>query len=225
MFIRPPSRLLSSLSSIASFSVICHTEYLSWTKCLKSFLLKLIMNIEIRPYQPGDEERISEIRGRNMDIWGEKGICTQEELDVLKTWEVPEAISRITSMNRSMFNRSTVVAVYDGRIVGTMVAGEPGESIWKGEVEVEITGMYVDPDYQGRGIGTALAESFFEHMRETGLKRVGAIVLPENTRVIERNKGRGYVLGDEITFPITSYGPPPNKTANFRFYKMVKTLE
>ena len=58
------------------------------------------------------------------------------------------------------------VAEIDGRVVG-LATGAPLDS---GSYDCETKGLYVHPEYQGRGIGSALLRDMMEHFRRRGCR-------------------------------------------------------
>jgi GNAT superfamily N-acetyltransferase len=58
------------------------------------------------------------------------------------------------------------VAEVDGRVAG-LATGAPLESE---AYDCETKGLYVHPDYQGRGIGTALLRDMMAHFRQKGCR-------------------------------------------------------
>ncbi|MDA8017631.1 MAG: GNAT family N-acetyltransferase [Thermoanaerobaculia bacterium] len=71
---------------------------------------------------------------------------------------------------------AALVAIGDGVVVGFMLgevrAGEFGLEEPTGWIEV----LGVDPDYQGGGVGRALAEAMLRHFRNQGAKTVRTLV-------------------------------------------------
>lgn len=83
-------------------------------------------------------------------------------------------------------NRALVVVAENpetGEIVGVAEAIPSGDSAEGGIVVLE--------DYQGRGLGTALALALRDVLRESGIRRVVGYILPENIRALRLVKKLG----------------------------------
>ena len=80
--------------------------------------------------------------------------------------------------DRSQLDGHRWVAVEDGRVVG-WVAAHPVSSrpCYRGVVEHSV---YVDDEWQGRGIGRALLERLFESTEQDGIWTIQTGVFPEN---------------------------------------------
>ena len=57
-----------------------------------------------------------------------------------------------------------LVAEIDGRVVGLAT----GELLSSGAYDCETKGLYVRPEHQGRGIGSALLRSMMDYFRQQG---------------------------------------------------------
>lgn len=180
------------------------------------------MDTDVGSYREGDAERLIQIMRGNFDIFLQEGIVTEEEANALKSWQTPDGVRHTVLANR-VAGKITLVARHEGYPVGMAVAGNPSPNIWKDEIGVEIAGLYVDPEHHGRGIGTALVEHIFDDVRMVAPIAVGATVLKKNTRTIERNRRRGYALGEDFIFPFSEYRT--QKIVPLAFYRMTKTLE
>lgn len=80
--------------------------------------------------------------------------------------------------NNGKLSFGRLVAEIEGRIAG-WVALSPYSSrqVYSGVVEV---GIYVDPDFQGNGIGSALLENVLSVCKKEGVWTVQASIFPEN---------------------------------------------
>ena len=78
-----------------------------------------------------------------------------------------------------------IVAVADGRIVGTVIAGFDG---WR----YHLYRLAVDPDSRRRGIGSALLDRAESRLRDLGATRIDAMVLDANARGQAIWRSRGY---------------------------------
>lgn len=83
---------------------------------------------------------------------------------------------------------SMLVAEEDDKIVGSLyVITEFAPSLFR---------LSVDPDYQGRGIGTALGTRGEEILRSRGYKQVSISVNERNKRLLETYEKNGFDRGN-----------------------------
>jgi N-acetylglutamate synthase-like GNAT family acetyltransferase len=106
------------------------------------------MNILIRYFQSSDLNQVSDVVQRSLKP-------SLENISV----EVQQSYMQRNSPEEFLKKRENVnfwVAEIDGKIVGVV-----------GIAEIKIRTFYVDPDYQGKGVGRKL----FEKVREEAVKR------------------------------------------------------
>src|SRR5207253_1167806 len=88
------------------------------------------------------------------------------------------------------------VAEVDGRIAGTIVFRGPGLSKgcpWYDQPDVACFGQFgVEPELQGRGIGTALLDFVEARARETGAAELALDTADSATHLIELYSRKGY---------------------------------
>lgn len=116
-------------------------------------------------------------------------ILRAETIDeAIDTWYDPEMIrEQIADEDAGNF-----VAERDGEVVG-YVSGGPAE-----ESGVTILGaIYVDPDYWGEGIGTALLQEFERDCRDRGDDTIRLHVLADNDIAVSFYRKHGYEAVDE----------------------------
>ena len=77
------------------------------------------------------------------------------------------------------------VAEYDGEVVGFTVALHEGNML-------KLRGLFVDPDFQGQGIGSALFDHSMTWRR--GAEPVRLVVLKENRHAQRLYQSRGFTL-------------------------------
>ena len=88
-----------------------------------------------------------------------------------------------------------LVAEVDGAVVGFthgIVQGEEGD----------VLRMYVHPDYQGEGIGSALHERLVERLEDADVERIRALDLASNDAAREFYEKHGFEETDEGTVRI-----------------------
>ena len=85
-----------------------------------------------------------------------------------------------------------LVAVSDGRVVGTAMGGYDGHRGW-------IYSLAVEQNERRRGIGTALVRKVERKLRGLGCLKVNLQVMPGNKRVVEFYQGLGFSIEDRIS--------------------------
>ncbi|GAQ16322.1 phosphinothricin acetyltransferase YwnH [Oceanobacillus picturae] len=92
--------------------------------------------------------------------------------------------------NKSKLTYGRLVAEIKGNVAG-WVAITPYSSrqVYKGVVEL---GIYVDPDFQGNGIGSALIESILKICQKEGVWTIQAGVFPENIASLALHQKFGF---------------------------------
>lgn len=89
--------------------------------------------------------------------------------------EIPSEVRhQIKTLNRD--SDDLIIARYEGRIVGTIACGQQNKSVNKNIPESlrnipEIKGVYVHPDFQGKGIGSILWKSMITRFHKRHIKR------------------------------------------------------
>lgn len=116
------------------------------------------MSIQIRPFEPADTEDV-------VSLWQETGLT--------RPWNNPyQDISRKLRVQPELF----VVAVDDGSLVGTVMAGYDGHRGW-------LYYLASAPARRGQGIGRQLVEHVEELLLEMGCPKVQLMVRTENVEV------------------------------------------
>ncbi len=130
--------------------------------------------MQIRAYQPSDEAAI-------IDLW--------ERCQLTRPWNDPRKdIARKLAIQPEMF----LVALIDGSIVGTVMAGYEGHRGW-------INYLAVCPNHQRRGIGRALMERAEILLRSAGCPKINLQVRSTNADVIAFYRAIGYGVDDVIS--------------------------
>jgi GNAT superfamily N-acetyltransferase len=103
-----------------------------------------------------------------------------------------------------------LVAEVDGRVVGLAT----GERLGSGAYDCETKGLYVHPQHQGRGIGSALLQNMMDHFRQEGCRHM--LVW---TFLGVRNNGFYRAMGGTIRDEEQrEYGGKKYRMAGFAFY-------
>ena len=130
--------------------------------------------MEIRAFQPGDEAAV-------IELW--------RRCELVRAVNDPHKdIARKMAVGAEMF----LVAVVDGRIVGSVMCGYEGHRGW-------INYLGVDPEYQRRGIGRALMAEGEKMLRGAGCPKINLQVRTTNKGVIEFYRAIGFAVDDVIS--------------------------
>ena len=98
------------------------------------------------------------------------------------------SIERKTSRDPDLF----LVAVADGRVIGTVIGGYDGHRGW-------VYSLAVDEANRHRGIGSALIDNIKEALRGLGCLKVNLQVVGSNSGVVDFYKRRGFSVEDRIS--------------------------
>lgn len=133
------------------------------------------MKIKIRPFRENDQE------------------------DIIKLWEkvFPDAPAhnnpaRDIRTKREVQPELFLVAVLDERIVGTAMAGFDGHRGW-------VYYLGVDPEYQRRGIGTALMKRVESRLIGMGCPKLNLQIRANNAEVQSFYESLGYFSEDRLS--------------------------
>lgn len=132
--------------------------------------------MEIRPFEPGDEDAV-------VQLWKDCGL--------VKAWNDPHRdIRRKSRVQPGMF----LVACDTGGIVATVMAGYDGHRGW-------INYLAVDPKHRRRGIGRAMMDEAEKELRAAGCPKINLQVRRTNTQVMAFYEKIGFQQD-----PVVSYG-------------------
>lgn len=100
-----------------------------------------------------------------------------------------------------------LVAVVDGRIVGTLTvyAPDPEDSTPAYREHFHFGQFGVDPDLKGQGIGTALHAAALDHVRSLGGTAMTLDTAAPAARLIALYERWGYEIIDRISYSGTNY--------------------
>ena len=141
--------------------------------------------MEIRPATEADREAIREVaRAAWHDAYDELESKTIEE--TVEEWYADDALERAIDKPGT----AVLVAERDGEVVG-FTHGVVSEE------EGDVLRMYVHPDHQQRGVGTALHERLREDLEDFNMRRMRAIDLESNEASQEFYEGLGFERTDE----------------------------
>lgn len=131
--------------------------------------------LNIRPYRKEDESAVSQ-------LWGE---CFP---DSPLHNRPAEDIRRKLTVQRELF----LVALLDGQLVGTAMAGYDGHRGW-------VYYVAVSPQHQRRGVGAALMKQAEEKLIDLGCTKLNLQVRTSNTAVITFYKSLGYLVEERVS--------------------------
>ena len=129
----------------------------------------------IRNVEENDIERVADI---NINCWKKcyTGIIEQSVIDGINREE------RIATMTRSMDNSTFIVAEEDSQIKGfCRYVTNNGYSPNYEEVDCEVCSIYVDVDFQRKGIGSKMLEYALEDLKKQDKKKLIIWCLKANT--------------------------------------------
>jgi ribosomal protein S18 acetylase RimI-like enzyme len=128
----------------------------------------------IRPFQPDDQAAV-------IDLWRRCGLVRPQNdpaKDVLRKLEV----------RPDLF----LVAIDDGRIVGSVMAGYEGHRGW-------INYLAVSPEHRRAGIGRELMAHAEMLLRQAGCPKINLQVRSDNAEVIGFYRAIGYSVDDVVS--------------------------
>ena len=106
-----------------------------------------------------------------------------------------EPVLSLTELLRDFERMSFYVYKSEGRIVGVAALEVEGKE--RGRIHW----VYILPEYQRRGIGTALVRYVEQKAKEIGLKRLRLLTVGQADWAVSFYKKLGYVLADKVERP------------------------
>jgi L-amino acid N-acyltransferase YncA len=138
-------------------------------------------DVRIRPAAEADLNTVNDIYNREV----EQGVATWE----LDPWSAKQRLDWFRARDAE---EPVIVAEADRRVVGfaylTKYRGRRGYRFTRENT------VFVDPDYQRRGVGRALLTRLIEIGRELGLHVILAFIDADNVGSIELHLALGYAL-------------------------------
>jgi ribosomal protein S18 acetylase RimI-like enzyme len=131
--------------------------------------------LTVRPFQADDEKAV-------VSLWQQCGLT--------RPWNDPHKdIARKLCVQADLF----LVALLDGRIVGSVMAGYDGHRGW-------INYLAVAPEHHGKGWGRRLMTEAECRLLALGCPKINLQVRSSNKAVIEFYRRIGYVQDDVVSF-------------------------
>jgi len=138
------------------------------------FARQCLARMEIHPFQVADEPAV-------IDLW--------RRCDLVRPQNDPEKdVARKVAAGAEMF----LVAVIDGKIVGTVMAGYEGHRGW-------INYLGVAPEYRKQGIGRALMAEAERMLAAVGCPKINLQVRTNNQSVVDFYRAIGFAVDDVIS--------------------------
>ena len=130
---------------------------------------------QIRPFAEADQEAV-------IALWTACGLT--------RPWNDPARdIERKLAVQRELF----LLAVRDGKVVGSVMAGYDGHRGW-------INYLGVDPERQRRGVGRALMDEAERRLRELGCPKINLQVRADNEAAMAFYERIGFDQDAVISF-------------------------
>ncbi len=131
--------------------------------------------ISIRPYAESDQSAVAA-------LW-------REVFPGAPAWNYPETdIQRKLAVQRELF----LVAVLDGELVGTAMAGYDGHRGW-------VYYVAVDPRHRRQGIGSMLMQEVEARLARLGCPKLNLQVRADNHQVVAFYQKLGYEVEERVS--------------------------
>lgn len=114
-------------------------------------------------------------------------LWTASEGVILRDSDTPEAMSRFLERNPE----TSLVAVADGKLVGSVMAGQDG---WRGY----LYHLAVLPEWRRQGIGAQLVEASVAAIRRYRVPKIHCLVKCDNMIAQQFWQARGFVRRDDV---------------------------
>jgi ribosomal protein S18 acetylase RimI-like enzyme len=132
------------------------------------------LNMVIRPFDPSDEKSV-------IKLWTDCGLVVP--------WNNPH---RDIRRKLKVQSEGFLVALADGQIIATVMAGYDGHRGW-------INYLAVNPRYRHRGIGRRLMKAAEDYLRALGCPKINLQVRSSNTGVVEFYNRIGFKPDDVVS--------------------------
>lgn len=130
--------------------------------------------MDVRPFQPDDEEMV-------VELWQRCGLT--------RPWNDPRKdIARKLSEQPELF----LVGIVDGEVVATAMAGFDGHRGW-------VYYLAVAPEHQRKSYGRALMQEIERLLTARGCPKINLQVRTSNTAVIEFYRSLGYAQDEAVS--------------------------
>ncbi|NIY74592.1 N-acetyltransferase [Thalassospira sp. HF15] len=148
--------------------------------------------MRVRSMMPNDADRVIEIYGKAI----KSGHATfQEDAGTWENWD------------QGHLAECRLVACDDGdTVIGWAgLSGVSNRCVYRGIAEISV---YVDPDYQGKGVGKSVLAALTKASEEQGIWSLEAGIFPENEASLALHHSMGFeTVGRKRGLGRMSYGP------------------
>lgn len=147
----------------------------------------------IRPYEPGDEQRMREYAPQAFGVWARYGIDRTLPRDKTDAIYADEAAGYAQRAQANAPGFAVFVAEVEGCVVGHIVVlVDESLSRHYGLRWGVLRSLAVDPEHHHQGIGTALIERGLEWMREQGCEHAEVATDQNNIGAIRAYEKCGF---------------------------------
>ena len=134
-----------------------------------------------------------------------RAFCRLEQMDLNCT-----CVDQSVAVTRQRVERGECyVAVCDGRLVGTITLYRPdleSQSAWYRDPDVaSVHQLGVEPEFQGRGLGTAMLEFAEGWAQAHGYKELALDTAKPARHLVAFYLGRGYHIVESVKYPAKNY--------------------
>lgn len=149
-------------------------------------MLKSIVNIIIREAKSDDFKQYADLLQRTYQLtYADEEIGLKREFFDEKYWDTKQAVDYLTNHLVNSETRRSWLAFDNNKLIGSIYCELVGENVaW-------LAGFYVDPDYQGLGIGRKIYKLVLEFVKNRELQLE---VYAHATKTIEMYKKWGWKI-------------------------------
>lgn len=170
--------------------------------------------VTIRPVEPGDALGLARVQ---IDTWRDAYVGVLPDDTLLDLDEMRAAVRWTRIAGALKAPETLAVAEHDGRVVG-FCHGGPGrrtvvEMVGRDRPVAEIYAIYVDPSFQGLGIGRALLADVARQLIAHGFESLALLTLARNRHGRRFYDHIGGAVGDAI--PSVVVGSPADQVPYF----------
>jgi L-amino acid N-acyltransferase YncA len=146
-----------------------------------------VMNIIVRPMCVEDHKQV-----RELDILTQKQYLGDRFIQMSEEEKEDHLVTRKSEFQINVDAGYCFVALNNNMIIGFILGYE--SSPFGGEVYIRYIG--VNPVSQSKGIGSSLYKGMIEKAKQTGIKRVWALINLDNPNSIKLHSKMGFELKD-----------------------------
>lgn len=171
-------------------------------------------DVSIRPVEPGDAIGLARVQ---IDTWRDAYVGVLPDDTLLGLDEMRAAVRWTRVAAGLKAPEALAVAEFDGRIVGFCHGGAGrravAEAVDREGPVAEVYALYVDPSFQGMGIGRTLLADVTRRLIAHGFDSLALLTLAENRHGRRFYDHIGGAAGDPI--PSVVIGSPADQVAYF----------